>query len=91
MKGEKVMAVVVKSKKGKDVVLLNPSEKATKYVAELKKGIRFTNAGEVKVDNENQPLTLSDTQRAFRSGYLQSRTDGAKVYKAKKAKRKKSS
>ena len=84
------MAVVVKSRTGKDVVLLNPSEKAKKFSAELKNGIRFTNNGEVKVDKDNQPLALSDSQRAFRSGYLQSRTDGSKVYKAKKAKRKKS-
>lgn len=88
MKGAKVMAVLVETRKGKKIFLLNPSEKAGKFASELKHGIRFTNAGEMKVDRNDNPLTLTDEQRAYRSGYLQSRQDSAKVYKYKKAKRK---
>jgi len=82
------MSVVVKNKRGKAVTLLNPSEKSRKFADELHTGKRFTNNGELKVDASGNPLTLSDTQRAYRSGYLRSRKDGAKVYKYKKAKRK---
>ncbi|MGE4321003.1 MAG: hypothetical protein AB7E61_06120 [Acholeplasmataceae bacterium] len=76
-----------KSKNGKDVVLLNPSEKGSKYVRELKSGIAETNLGEVKLGKDGKPQKLTKRQRAFRSGYLQSRTDGAKAYKAKNKKK----
>ncbi|HOI84493.1 MAG TPA: hypothetical protein PLP48_00325 [Acholeplasmataceae bacterium] len=82
------MAVLVKSKKGKEIYLLNPSEKAGKFASELKHNVRFTNAGEMKTDDLGEPLRLTDTQRAYRSGYLTSRTDGAKVYKAKRKRKK---
>lgn len=83
------MAVLFNTSKGKQITLLNPSEKARKFADELKSGKRFTNNGEMKVDSKGNPLTLSVTQRAYRSGYLKSRTDGSKVFNAKKAKRKK--
>lgn len=39
------MAVIVKNRKGKEVRLLNPSEKARKFATELHEGCRFTNDG----------------------------------------------
>lgn len=70
----------VKTKKGNTITLLNPAQKAAKYAAELSTGIRYTNEGSYKVD-KNGEVGLSDVQRAYRSGYLDSRTDGARAYK----------
>lgn len=67
--------------------LLNPSGKAAKYAFELKRNTRYTNAGKVKRDGAGNSLSLGDEQRAYRSGYLDSQKDNAKVYKAKRAKR----
>ena len=75
----------VKTKNGGTVTLLNPSEKAGKYAAELRTGIRYTNEGAYKPD-KNGEVGLTETQRAYRSGYLDARKDGAKAYKAKKRK-----
>lgn len=78
------MAVRIFSKKtGKEITLLNPSEKATKFAYELKGNIATTNEGVVKVDKNGNYQKLTDKQRAFRSGYLTSRTDSANAYKAK--------
>lgn len=77
----------VRRKNGKDVILLNPSEKAGKFAAELSTGIRYTNEGDYKVD-ENGEVGLSDTQRAYRSGYLDARQDSADAYNYNKAKKK---
>lgn len=65
--------VKVKTKKGKTFTLLNPAEKGQKCAAELKSG-RNVYTGE----------HLTDTQKAYRSGYLAARTDSSKCYKSKK-------
>ena len=80
------MAVTIKTKKGKDVTLLNPSEKGTKCADELRSGIRQTNDGHIKLDKFGNPIPLTDTEKAWRSGYLQAQKDSAKCYNAKKAK-----
>lgn len=72
----------VRTNNGKTITLLNPSEKAGKYAAELKTGIRYTNEGGYKAD-ANGDVGLSDTQRAYRSGYLDARKDDAKAFKSK--------
>ena len=77
------MAVKVKNNKGRIVTLLNPSEKASKYAYELKNNIRTTNDGRFKPD-KNGDLGLSDTQRSYRSGYLQARKDSANAFKSRK-------
>ena len=66
--------------------LLNPSGKAAKYFVENQRGKLYTNAGELKKDKDNKPLTLTKEQKAYRSGYLDAQKDNAKAYKAKKAK-----
>lgn len=82
------MAVVVRSRSGKRVTLLNPAEKGRKYAAELKKGIHATNDHVVKKNRQGKPIRLTDTQKAYRSGYLTARSDNAKAYKSNQKKRK---
>ena len=70
------MAVKVKTKSGREITLLNPSEKAGKYAAELKANFSGS-TGE----------TLTKNQRAYRSGYLDARKDSAKAWKHNQKKR----
>ena len=71
------MAKIFNSKNGKKIVLRNPSEKGKRYARQLKNN---------RVDETGKEL--SKTDRAFRIGYLTSRSDNAKAYKHKqKAKR----
>ena len=66
------MARQIKTKNGKVITLLNPSERGRKYAKELHTGVdAFT--GEV----------LSPRRKAFRSGYLKARRDSARAFKAK--------
>lgn len=76
------------NKKGKEVTLLNPSEKAAKYSDELRNGVRYTNDGKYKADEDGVVLGLSDAQKSYRSGYLDARKDSARAYKANKKKNK---
>ena len=82
------MAVVVKSKSGKNVTLLNPAEKDKKYAAELKAKVRCTNDHHIKRDKNGKKLGLSKAQRAYRAGYLTARSDSAKAYNSNRKKRK---
>ena len=69
------MAKIINTKKGKKVVLRNPSEKAKRYARQLKSGqVQETGA------------KLKPTDKAFRIGYLTARSDNAKAYKSNKAK-----
>lgn len=77
------MAVVVKSKRGNDVILLNPSEKGTKMLCELQNNVHITNDGMIKTDKIGKPRRLSDTQKAYRSGYLAAQKDARKAFKSK--------
>ena len=69
---------------GSSQTLLTPAGKAAKYSMELLAGCRFTNEGEFKKGTESPVSILTDTQAAWRSGYLQARKDSAAAYKAKK-------
>ena len=80
--------VQVKGKNGKKVTLLNPSEKGAKFAKELKTGKKRTNAGSFKLDKNKKGINLNAKERAYRAGYLDARSDNAKAYKAKKAKKK---
>ena len=81
------MATVIKTKNGKKVTLLNPAEKAAKAAAELRVGVHGTNDQKIKRDKHGKPITLTATEKAWRSGYLAARKDSAKCYKANKAKK----
>lgn len=71
-----------RTKKGKDVILLNPVEKGRKYAKELKDNIHLTNDNVVKKNDKGKVQKLSKTSRAYRAGYLASRKDSANAYKA---------
>ena len=70
-------------KKGKEITLLNPSERAEKFALELQTGKKQTNSGEWKI-KKGKWVELTPVESAFRSGYLQARKDNAKAYKANK-------
>ncbi len=71
---------VFKRKDGKEVTLLSPKEKGNKYAKELKEGYATTNAGEVKMSKDGSTIiNLSDSQRAYRAGYLDARKDIGKA------------
>lgn len=64
------------TKKGKKVTIYDPSEKGAMYVNDLKNGTNI------------KGVELSDTQKAYRAGYLASQNDNVKAYKARKFKEK---
>ena len=75
-KGKKETVVYVKTKNGKWIQLLNPSQKGRKYSKELKSRKSVYNG-----------RPLAPTQLSFRSGYLKARSDNAGAWKANKAKK----
>lgn len=82
------MAKQIKTKQGKTITLLNPHEKGKKYAEEIKNKFAITHDGEMKRDQNNNAIMLSDTQLAYRSGYLAARKDEANIYKWKQKKSK---
>lgn len=70
-------------KDGSTQVLLTPSGKGVKYAAELKNGVRYTNAGQKKCDSDGVVLGLTKAQRAYRAGYLAHSKDSSRAYNAK--------
>lgn len=83
----KNIGVKGKGKNGKEVTLLNPYGKSRKYASELKNKKHYTNNGQVKTDEKGRALSLTKTQSAYRSGYLQARKDSAACYNATKTKK----
>lgn len=68
-------------KSQKEYTLLNQQGKIGKYSAELKSKQRFTNDGKAKTDKNGQPSMLSNSQAAYRAGYLNACKDSAKIHK----------
>ena len=81
------MAKKVRTKNGNLITLLNPSEKSNKYAKELHTGKKFTNDGILKKDKNGKAIKLGKKERAYRGGYLDSRSDNANVYKSKRSKK----
>lgn len=75
--------MVVTFKDGSSTTLLTPAGKGTKYAEELRQGKHMTNDGEVKKDKKGKEKRLKDTDKAYRSGYLQAQKDAAKAHNAK--------
>lgn len=67
---------------GRCETLLNPSGKGRKYAAELSQKAHVTNTGDLKVDKGGKVQRLTDTQAAWRGGYLQAQKDAAAAYKS---------
>lgn len=82
--GNRKVGSYVKFKDGTDVTLRNPSGMGSKYAAELRDGVRYTNDGEIKVDDEGNPLGLSNTQKSWRGGWFAHAKASAKAFKARK-------
>ena len=77
---------VVKSKKGTDVTLLTPQQKANKFFHERidypdGNGCRYTNDGHAKLTKDGELLALSDEQKAYRLGYERAIKDTNKLYR----------
>lgn len=72
---------------GKDKRILTNAQKGYKYANELRTGYRETNDGDMKFDrNTGMAIELTDTQKAYRSGYLEARRDIGKAFSAVKNK-----
>lgn len=68
---------------------LGPKEKGHKFSKELKDNTRYTNAGYQngqKKLKDGKAQSLSDTERAYRSGYLDARSDIGYAYALKTGK-----
>ncbi len=78
----------ITNKKGYTITLLNPKEKGRKFADELGNGVRQTNDGHLKFNKDGTYIRLSETEKAYRAGYLDARKDSAKCYKFKLKKNK---
>ncbi len=76
-----------KTKNGKTIRLMDPGEKSRKFATELKSGTKFTNFGVQKRSKNGKPMRLTDTEAAYRGGYLAARKDNARAYKHNQGKR----
>ena len=65
---------------------LKESEKAAKYAYELKNEVLITNDKQLKKNKTGNPKRISDSQIAFRCGYLKARSDNAKAFNYNKVK-----
>lgn len=75
-KGKDEKVYYIENPDGSRKILMNPAQRGAKYANDIKKKKDgFTNK------------QLSNTQLAYRSGYLKSRSDNAKAYNKNKAKK----
>ena len=63
--------------------LLNPSEKARKYVVEIRTKRAITNDNKRKYDKNGNPKRMTEKQLAYRAGYLDHQKDCNKAFRAK--------
>ena len=82
VKPEGQWGVPFKTKTGKDITLLNPQEKRTKFYNERLNNCHFTNDKKCKVDKNGQPIPLTDKQVAYRVGYEAAIKEQNKLYRA---------
>ena len=82
------MSTIVRNRKGKQVVLLDPQEKRDKYFAELKCKQKLTANGKKKVDSKGKPMKLKEREIGYRLGFIAAQNESAKIYNAKKSRRK---
>ena len=62
-------------------VLLNPSERASKYAKEIKEKKAYTNDLQPKKDEKGKQIKLNKEQLAFRAGYLEHAKDSNHAFK----------
>lgn len=68
---------------GNMVRLLNPDEKSRKYATELKFGYAKTNRNETKRTADGKAIKLTNTQLAYRAGYIDRGKDSTNCFNAK--------
>ena len=71
------------------MTLLTPREKGIKCATELRKNIKLTNDGKIKLDEHGLPQHLSAEDRKYRNGYLNARKDEGKLFRWKEKRREK--
>lgn len=77
------MAVQVLNEQRRLVTLLNPAEKCRKYASQLHTKTAMTNEFKRKKDKNGKNIVLTDTQLAYRAGYLAHASDSQKAFRAK--------
>lgn len=80
-RGGKKIGVMVENPTNHNIVtLLNPHGKYQKYAQELEKGIKFTNEGSIKLDENGKAIPLTAEDRKYRQGYNSALIDQSKIY-----------
>ena len=67
---------------GATKVLLTPAGKTAKAAEELRRGVKLTNDGQVKLDKYGNPQKLTKAEKAHRAGRLDQAKDSANCWKA---------
>lgn len=83
------MSRIVLNRSGKQVTLLNPNEKAKKFLGELKSKTKQTAQGVTKLDEKGKPIRLKEREIGYRVGYLAARQESARIFNSKKKKKNK--
>ena len=71
--------------RGQKVTLLTPAGKGAKYAKELREKVRYNNNGTLKVNQAGEVQPLTQSQKAYRAGYLVAQNDSAGAYLSKRA------
>lgn len=77
--------ILVDKKTGEEKHLLTPYGKGKKFAEEIRLGVKFTNKGEPKFNDDGSPMILSKVEQSYRAGYLAAKNDSAKIWKKKYA------
>lgn len=86
--GKKTGVVLANTQTGEQRTLLNPNGKYKKAQRELKRGIKFTNDGQMKMNREGKPIRLNEYEKTWRKAYCAAIIDQTKAYNAKNGGRK---
>lgn len=78
------MAVEVRTKRGRRVILLSPKEKGAKAASELRDGIHKTNLLLPKLTKTGNKIDLTPEEASYRLGYLAARKDIGKAFNSKR-------
>ena len=72
--------VILKNKKGKEYCLLSPKDKAFKCFLELDKGIKYTNFGVKKLDEDGKPIKLNQRKIGYRQGVIFNYIENTRIW-----------
>ena len=77
--------VVVQASDGTKKTLLTPTGKNAKFKAELASGVKITNDGKRKKDENGKPMKLSKADKAYRHGYRKALGEVSAIHKKKRS------